>query len=648
MFSKLLKLTLHWLPDRSDLPEGLRIGLPMMAGLLLFSAVGDTASGVNALICAWLVGVQGRNLAYPKRTILLSLSALLCCISSALALLSLIEPLLGIAVLMLIGLLYGLSSNQRKYIQLLTYNAGFSLICAMHLLESDTPWVMVLLSSAFGSWSAMLSAVIAGPWLSIRQGEQLLAKVSTQFVNWCTILGYSDAANVGKRLALREQLDEAIAVLAHWLQEMPDNSAVLKIAKGLRSRMQLIEAMEEIGRIRQQESSEANADALQCYITDFAVNFNAIVEQGAPLPDLPQGNGQHPTLTAIEQQITAAILANDPLSENWRALLKLIWPSDADSIRSQWRKALQKGSREWHHGLRILFTLMCCQLVVALLPFQQGYWVTLTAFIVMMTAPLGQLQLRIWGRAYGTILGSILALAMVWYFGTGAWLEPATCITLFLAFATYYKARYEIHVFWITVMMIFAITLLLPAEPYIAFYRALDTLTGVILAVLAMYLFIPSWTKRWLDNYVCHFIELEQRWLQSIAEGKPDLALRWQAHAALRQLSLEISYMKLEPNNSARELQDWQSFLWLGLTLHCTLVVLARQGQHPQLQQACNQLQSWLPLFRSRYKPQWCVIEQPLLTSDDVHLWLAQDLSQLYAWLYWQRPFQLSSTIEHH
>ena len=58
-----------------------------------------------------------------------------------------------------------------------------------------------------------------------------------------------------------------------------------------------------------------------------------------------------------------------------------------------------------------------------------------------------------------------------------------------VAFATYYKARYEIHVFWITVMMIFAITLLLPAEPYIAFYRALDTLTGVILAVLAMYLF---------------------------------------------------------------------------------------------------------------------------------------------------------------
>ncbi|TCN80959.1 FUSC family protein [Shewanella fodinae] len=642
MFSKIVMLVLHWLPDRSDLPEGLRIGLPMMAGLLLFSAVGDTTSGVNALICAWLVGVQGRNIAYPKRLTLLSLSAVLCCVGAGLSMLSLIQPLLGIAVLMLVGLLYGLCSNQRKYIQLLTYNVGFSLICAMHLLETDTPWLMVLLSTAFGSWSAMLSAVLAGPWLSIQQGEQLLAKVTRQFVNWCAILGYSDAANVGKRLALREQLDDAIAVLAHWLQEMPDNSAVKRIAGGLRSHLQLIEAMEEIGRIRQHEISMANATALQHYLYEFAANFDAFLLQGAPLPHLPLENGLHPALTAVEQQIQQALLPSTPLPANWRTILKLIWPSDADSIKTQWRKALHKGSREWHHGLRILFTLFCCQLVVELLPFQQGYWVTLTAFILLMAAPLGQLQLRIWGRFYGTLLGSLVALALVWYCGTGAWLLPATCLTLFLAFATYYKARYEIHVFWLTVMMVFAITLLLPAEPYIAFYRALDTLTGVVLSVLAMYLFIPSWTRRWLDNYVCHFIELEQQWLQSIANGTPDIALRWQAHAALRQLSLEVSYMKLEPNTSARELQDWQSFLWLGLTLHCTLVVLARQGQQSQLQPFCQQLAAWSTLFRRRLQPQWSLLPPATTVSDEVHQWLLQDIAQLYAWLHWQQPFQLT------
>ncbi|MFQ6372021.1 FUSC family protein [Shewanella sp. YIC-542] len=642
MLSKLVKLVLHWLPDRSELPEGLRIGLPMMAGLLLFSAVGDTASGVNALICAWLVGVQGRNLAYPKRLTMLSLSALLCCISAGLAMFHLIQPLLGIAILMLIGLLYGLCSNQRKYIQLLTYNAGFSLICAIHLLETDTPWLMVLLSTTFGSWSAMLSAVIAGPWLSIRQGQQLLAKVTQPFVNWCAIVGHSDAANVGKRLALREQLDDAIAVLAHWLQEMPDTAAVTRIASSLRTHMLLIEAMEEIGRIRQHETSTANAASLQHYLHRFATGFDDFLTKNAPLPTLPQGTGQHPTLVIIEQQIQQALQKSNPLPENWRATLKLIWPSDADSIRTQWRKALQKGSREWHHGLRILFTLLCCQLVVALLPFQQGYWVTLTAFIVLMTAPLGQLQLRIWGRFYGTLLGSILALGLVWYLGSGAWLLPATCLTLFLAFATYYKARYEIHVFWLTVMMVFAITLLLPAEPYIAFYRALDTLTGVVLAVLAMYLFIPSWTRRWLDNYVCHFVTLEQQWLQSIADGETGSALRWQAHAALRQLSMEVSYMKLEPNTSARELQDWQSFLWLGLTLHCTLVVLARQGQQPQLLSASQQLAAWPMLFRQRLQPQWSELPHTLTISDEVHQWLAQDITQLYSWLHWQRPFQLT------
>lgn len=142
--------------------------------------------------------------------------------------------------------------------------------------------------------------------------------------------------------------------------------------------------------------------------------------------------------------------------------------------------------------LRILFTLLCCQAVVELLQLPQGYWVTLTAYIVLMVAPLGQLQARIWSRFYGTVLGSVLALGLIWFLGAGSWLLPATCLSAFLAFATFYKARYEIHVFWLTMLMVFAITLLLPSDPYIAFYRALDTFTGALMAFLAMHLFIPS------------------------------------------------------------------------------------------------------------------------------------------------------------
>ncbi|KFZ37677.1 hypothetical protein HR45_09670 [Shewanella mangrovi] len=649
MFAQRLHRLVQWLPDRADLPEGLRIGLPMMVGLLFFAFLGNTTAGVNAMVSAWLVGVQGRNLAYPKRFELLSKSATVCCVTAALSLLSLYHHLLGVALLCAIGLLYGLCSNQRRYIQLLTYNAGFSLICALHLLDNGSSWQMVLISTAFGSWLAMISAVIAGPWLSVRQGQQLLSKVQLAFGHWCDMLHHSVASNVGQRLARREQLDDSIAVLSHWLLEMPDTEEVEQIAKQLRTVLQLIEAMEEIGRVQQMSSGEAQFQ-LQQYLLQFAENWHAYVKQGDALPEVPMIEEYQRILQTVEQQMQRAQDLSAPLDDEWRQLLSLIWPSDHESIVSQWRLALKKGSREWHHGLRILFTLAICQLVVELLQLPQGFWVTLTAFIVLMVAPLGQLQARIWGRLYGTLIGSLVSLGLVWYLGTGVWLLPATCVVVFLAFATYYKARYEIHVFWVTVLMVFAITLLLPSDPLIALYRTIDTLTGALIAFLAMHLFIPSWTRRWIDSYVLSFIDLEQQWLQQLAQGQRNRALRWQAHRALRQLGQEVSYMRLEPNMSQRELADWQSFLWLGLTLHCTLVVVARQQQRGELSSLAQQLSAWMPLFKQRMHPRWSMLAQPLPCADQLHHWLMQDIAELYQWLNWQRPFSLMQEpdIRHH
>ena len=625
-----------WLPDRADLPDGLRIGLPMVAGLLVFTLLGQQAAGVNALIVAWLVGVQGRNLAYPKRASLLSRSAAICCLSSTLALSSLWTPLLGSAILAVIGLLYGLTSNQRRYIQLIAYNAGFSFICALHLLDSGVKAEMIFASSLFGAVTAVFSSVIAGPWRNQHQGEQLLSRCHQKLAEWCAILAQDGQDQVNQRLALREQLDEAIAVLSHWLLEMPDKPMVTRLAARLFTLLTMIETLEVISRIRLQVSNKAS---LANYLHSAAEALAA----DKSVPALP-GDIVHPLLLQAQDRIRLAQACLTP-APGWRYRLSQVWPSDADSIRTQWHKAIRRHSREWHHGLRILFTLMCCEAIVMLLNLPQGYWVTLTAFIVLMVAPLGQLQARIWSRFYGTLLGSILALSLIWFLGQGEWLYPATCITVFLAFATFYKARYEVHVFWLTMMMVFAITLLLPSDPYIAFYRAVDTMTGALLAFLAMHLFIPSWTRRWLDSYVDKWWELESLWLQAIEQGEHNSPLQWQAHAALRQLSQEISYMRLEPNTTARDMRDWQSLLWLGLRLHACVGMLARSNcQSPaRLKFEFNQ---WRELYADRLSADWCLLpgsKANIEASDDVLRWLAGDMQQLFNWVDHQRPFDLSN-----
>ncbi|MCH1932110.1 hypothetical protein L9G16_18280, partial [Shewanella sp. A25] len=154
----------------------------------------------------------------------------------------------------------------------------------------------------------------------------------------------------------------------------------------------------------------------------------------------------------------------------------------------------------------------------------------------------------------------------------------------------------------------------------------------------------------WIDSYVVNFIELEQQWLHKMADGKRDRMLRWQAHRALRQLGVEVGYMRLEPKMSQRELSDWQSFLWLGLTLHCTLVVLARQQRDVELTAAAQQLSAWIPLFKQRMHPRWSLLPQVLAASNQPHEWLMQDIGELYQWLNWQRPFALlkESDTHHH
>lgn len=628
----------NWLPNKADLPEGLRIGLPMVFGLLLFSYLGDSASGVNALIAAWLVGVQGRNLAYNKRAQLLSISALLCVLSTVVAYISTVNLWLGVAILLAISLLYGLCSNQRKYIQLLAYNCGFCFICAMHLYHSNVATDFVIMSTLFGAVTAVISAVIAGPWLAIRQGQQQLDKVNVQLALWCLQLGSSHANDVAKRLALRQALDDAIAVLAHYLIEMPNKPYVTPIATELFGRLTLIENLEILARLAE-TTDQHNQQEIKQYIHCLAAKIHAKAcvncSDKAVVPvDLP------PLITNAINLLQHS-LKPAPLPTDWLAQLTLIWPSDRESIKTQWHKAIRRNSREWHHGLRIVFTLLCCQFVVELLHLPQGYWVTLTAFIVLMTAPLGQLQARIWSRSYGTVLGSLIALGLIWWQGQGSWLIAATCLSAFVAFATYYNARYEVHVFWLTLLMVFAISLLLPSEPYIAFYRVIDTFAGVIIAFLAMHLFIPSWTKRWLDSYISHWWQLEQQRLQSTDKDQ-QAKLRWRAHTALRQLNQEIASLKLEPNSNIRELADYQSLLEFGLNLHTSLVIYHKYGDSKlDINAAAKDLSQWLEMFSSRYQDAWCPL--PVQFRDEAnqpYQWLDKDMAQLFAWLAWQQPYR--------
>lgn len=639
-----------WLPSPSDIPEAIRIALPIVASLLIFTFLGNDACGVNAMVCAFLVGVQGRNIAYPKRAGLLTKSAILCCISSAVPLLSEISIYLYLIILAVACLLYGLTSNQRRYIQLFAYNAGFCMICSYHLVDSGYEWQTIILSSVVGAFSAVVCSIIAGPWIAFKQGEQLFDVCKQQLVNWCNIISNPTMENISNRLAAREQLDEAISTLSHWLLEMSDNKSVDNIALKLQKLLNVIVLIETLTRVHQKNPYADNSIDLEVFFTKLACvlesfDFINTLENDIELCKLPEVDSNSAffhLLNEISTSLTIILTEDAKLNPNWRSEISYLWMPDNEHIKLQWKKALKPHSREWHHGLRILFSMVISQFVVDLLDLPQGQWVILTTYILLMVAPLGQLQTRIWNRFYGTILSSSIALLLIMVFGQGQWLYPALCITIFFSFGTFQKTNYEIHVFWVTMMMVFTVSLLLPSEPNIALYRILDTLAGVLIAFLAMHLIFPSWTYRWIDSYLENWWELELKWIKELSDGNFNSNCRWLAHSALRQLNNEITIMSMEPNVTRKEQNDWHSLLWHGVALHSSLVVL--EMEHRTISKLeINQFVNWFSLYKNRFDVKWSLLpdNHEANLNSNPHSWLSHDIGKLYSWLNWKRPFSL-------
>ncbi|BAX53273.1 hypothetical protein PDPE_1-02666 [Photobacterium damselae subsp. piscicida] len=129
----------RWFSDAADIPDSIRITVPMVASLYLFYSFNLTAAGISGLITGWLVGVQGRDLPYLKRFQILSLSTVFTGVATVLAYAVFANTLLSAITLCSIAVVYGLMSNQRPHIRLFSYNFGFTYIMAIHFASTGVP-----------------------------------------------------------------------------------------------------------------------------------------------------------------------------------------------------------------------------------------------------------------------------------------------------------------------------------------------------------------------------------------------------------------------------------------------------------------------------------------------------------------------------
>jgi uncharacterized membrane protein YgaE (UPF0421/DUF939 family) len=143
----------------------------------------------------------------------------------------------------------------------------------------------------------------------------------------------------------------------------------------------------------------------------------------------------------------------------------------------------------------------------------KGYWLPFSVIIVLQPyfgATFRKAIERIIGTVAGGLVGGILLKVH-----TGTYLNEVLLCISFVLMIYYLRRNYAIAVFIVTLNLVLLFNLEADLKPIVLYTRALATIGGCGLAVLAGFAFLPHWDKKWLPVHLANAIERNYRYFIS-------------------------------------------------------------------------------------------------------------------------------------
>ncbi|MFJ1261989.1 FUSC family membrane protein [Capnocytophaga canis] len=148
----------------------------------------------------------------------------------------------------------------------------------------------------------------------------------------------------------------------------------------------------------------------------------------------------------------------------------------------------------FRHSIRISITTLIAFLIGDYFSISNAYWIVLTLFIIMRPG-FGLTKERSLNRIYGTILGGVVAFAVIYLFPNPTLHLYVGVLCMPIAFGLM-QENYMYASIFITISAIFMFALASPDVYAVIHDRVLDTAIGVGLAFVANYLILPTWEYR--------------------------------------------------------------------------------------------------------------------------------------------------------
>lgn len=243
-------------------------------------------------------------------------------------------------------------------------------------------------------------------------------------------------------------------------------------------------------------------------------------------------------------------------------------------------------SNHFRHALRVSIATTIGYILSFILKLDYSNWVLLTILVILKPTYSLSKQRNL-HRLLGTVIGAAISF-LVLYLIPSEQAKFAVMVVFILLTYSFIRTNYFISVLFMTgyVMILFYI---LNANHFLSVIenRVVDTLIGSVIAFLSTYIFVPSWEKEQIRNYMQKAIENASGYFDTVSKtfitGQfDDLKYRLSrknAFIAQSNLSGAFNRMMNEPKSKQENIKNIHQFTVLIYTLNSHIASLAHFAQ---------------------------------------------------------------------
>lgn len=234
---------------------------------------------------------------------------------------------------------------------------------------------------------------------------------------------------------------------------------------------------------------------------------------------------------------------------------------------------LSFSSTIFRHSLRLTVTILVGLIISKILYFQNEYWILLT-IVVIMRPGYGLTKKRSFERIFGTIVGGIIAFAILYFIHNNIIISSLTVLCILMGFS-FAQTNYKISAIFVTMYIVFIFGIMTPNITEVLQYRVIDTLVGSLLAFLANHFLWPSWEFLKIPVYLKNSIKANQKYLKEISlfynkKGEVSTSYRLarkNAFIEIGNLMASFQRMAQEPKSKQKQLPQVYKLAVLNHTL---------------------------------------------------------------------------------